>query len=278
MAAGGLPDSAHRRLVELRTHAMTSSFFTAGDAAVASAHEIEAVGQLVGASACRLAVGVIQRTRGPSGRLPLGSAAWRERTGPIQSWTTARQRALARLSEQADLLEADAVLGIRAHFGLRAGEPPTVEVVFTGTAVRTGDHRARGKRTVTLAQISPPEFALLRAGGVEVCGIAGACSAVEVSAGLSTRRALAGRLTGVGNQELSDLTEGVYEARRLAIGRLRRDAARLGATGVIGVALPLSLEDDDPEMGVTIHLLGTAVRGRPRARVDPKVVLSVGDG
>jgi hypothetical protein len=125
---GGLPDLAERRLRELVAAGMTSSFFDAQEFAVGAAGGVEAVGQVVGASACRLGVGVVRRTRGPAGRIPIGQPAWRERDGPIKSWTTARQRAMRRLVDQAKLLEADAVLGIEPRFAVRDGEPRVVEV------------------------------------------------------------------------------------------------------------------------------------------------------
>jgi uncharacterized protein YbjQ (UPF0145 family) len=81
-------------------------------------------------------------------------------------------------------------------------------------------------------------------------------------------------------QELRDVTEGIYEARRLAIERLRADAAKLGASGVIGIDLPQSLGHETLralEVPLMVHLLGTAVRGRPNQRVDPMVVLNLAD-
>jgi hypothetical protein len=62
-------------------------------------------------------------------------------------------------------------------------------------------------------------------------------SAVEVEWGWrpSGRWPAGGR--GVGNQELGDLTIGVYEARRLAVQRLHAEARKLDASGVIALDL-----------------------------------------
>lgn len=278
VTAGGIPDLARQRLTELMADGMTSSFFSAAQLAVGDQAGVTPVGQVVGASACRLAVGVIRRTRGPAGRLPVGTPVWRERDGPIRSWTEARQRALRRLSRQAEMLEADAVLGVGVRYGVREGEPPVVEVVFTGTAVRCSWRRRAKSRSPVLGLVSVQEFCLLRRAGVEVAGIAGFCSSVQVAVGLSDRRALGGRWMGVGNQELGDLTAGVYEARRLAVQRLRADAAKLKATGVVGVDLARSLTDHDDghdATGVTVQLLGTAVRGVPARGIAPDLVLKL---
>lgn len=227
-----------QRLAELTRDGMTSSFLTAPDALVAAGEELVAVGQVIGASACRLAVGVVRRTRGPQGRLPVGSAAWREHDGPVRSWNHARQRALGRLSSQARVLGADAVLGVHADFRVRAADPETAEVVMTGTAVRDRHVESARREDPVLGLVSVAEFGLLRRAGVRVVGIVGSCSNVDIGAGAETRRALGGRFLGSAvNQELGDLTTGVYEARRLAVERLRRDASRLDATGVLGVDL-----------------------------------------
>lgn len=271
--AGGVPDLARRRLGELVGAGMTSSFFGVREYAVGVLEAVEPVGQVIGASACRLAVGVVRRTRGPAGRLPWGSAVWREHDGPIQSWTTARRRAVGRLVEQARLLEADAVLGVEPRLATREADPPVVEVVLTGTAVRIRDRDAgRGRVSdPVVGLVSIQEFSLLRHAGVKVLGIVGSCSSVEVQLGSASRSALGGRWTGVGNVELADLSEGVYEARRLAVQRLCSEARGLSASGVIGVDLARWLGDPgavSSHGGVMVHLLGTAIRGRPQAGVD----------
>lgn len=81
LLAGGLPDSTERRLADLQGAGLASSFYNAGGFAVGVAEGIEPLGQVVGASACRLGAGVVRRTRGAAGRLPVGTAVWHERDG-----------------------------------------------------------------------------------------------------------------------------------------------------------------------------------------------------
>ena len=273
MLAGGLPFSAEQRLSELRAAGMTSSFVSVAAEAVAGLDGIETIGPVIGASVCRLGVGVVRRTHAPAGRLPLGSATWREHEGPVRSWSEARQRALARLTEQARLLEADAVLGLRPAYEVGEREPRTAEVVFTGTAVRISG--SKGKRAdPVVGLVSVQEFCWLRRAGIAVVGIAGACSAVELGplSGLSSR---GDRMTAAGSYELRELTIGIYEARRLAMQRLRSDARRLGASGVLGINLADSLADH--RRGSVLHLLGTAVRSASTRGLSPGFVLSLAD-
>jgi uncharacterized protein YbjQ (UPF0145 family) len=266
-------------LAELTHSGLTSSFFNASEFAVAEASGIEALGQLVGVSHCALSLGVIRRTRGPTGRLPVGSSAWRERSGPIRSWTTARTHALARLRTQAKILNANGVLGITAKL-IEDKAEPAVQVVLTGTAVRIPTTSRPTDAPPVLGLISPQELCLLRQAGVEVVGVAGSDSSVEVTPGSSTRRALAGRLARVGSQELDDLTVGVYEARRLAVERLRADARALNATGVIGADLSGSLDQHHITVRrttVSVHLLATAVRRVANHTISPSMRIGLGN-
>lgn len=273
MLAGGLPLSAEQRLSELRAAGMTSSFLGVGGEAVRSLDGIEAIGQVVGASACRLGVGVVRRTRNPAGRMPVGTATWREHEGPIRSWSEARQRALARLSEQARLLGADAVIGVQPTYEVGEREPRTAEAVFTGTAVRVSG-AGSGSDNPVLGLVSAQEFYLLRRAGVELVGIAGSSSAVELGP-LSRASSWGDRMAAAGSYELKQLTLGIYEARRLAMQRLRSDARNLGASGVIGINLVDSLSDD--RGGSAMHLLGTAIRATNRRPLSPALVLSLKD-
>jgi uncharacterized protein YbjQ (UPF0145 family) len=273
---GGLPDSAERRLADLRGGGLTSSFFSAAGLAVGLAEGIEPVGQVLGASSCRLAVGVVRRTRGPAGRLPVGAPSWHEFDGPVRSWTTVRQRALARLLAQASTLGADLVLGVRARRNVRGGQPGLVEMVLTGTAVRVERREERPVRSPVAALTSPQEFCLLRRAGIGVVGIAGSFSSVHVSAGVTAAGAWR---HGSTNQELADLTTGVYEARRLAVDRLRAEAKALGASGVIGVDIADSLGAHDggrAGMTITVHALGSAITRRVGVPLTPRPVMGLG--
>jgi len=260
---------------------LTSSFFGAAAFATGIGEGIEPLGQVVGASACRLVVGVVRRTRGPLGRLPVGAPTWHEWDGPLRAWTTARQRAVARLQEQASVLGGDLVLGVHTQRRTRrVGASRVVEVVLTGTAVRL---TRSGKRTVgapVVATTSPQEFCLLRRMGAEVVGLAGSFSCVHVAAGSQTIQATRRARRSSANQELADLTTGVYEARRLAVARLRAEAKGLDASGVIGVDIAGPLGGHDlrsAEMTVSVHALGTAVRGPTGAKpLSPRLVLGLG--
>jgi uncharacterized protein YbjQ (UPF0145 family) len=262
-----VPASAQARLEELR--GMTSSFFSAASYAAQGVH---ALGQVVGLSACRLATGVVRRTRGHGDR-SLVTARWQEYDGPVRSWTTARQRATERLLAQAKQLGAHAVLGVEArHERDDSGAEPVVEVILTGTAVRLDEPIAKAP---VAALVTPQELVRLRAAGTVPVGIAGGFSSVFVTAGRDTFNAMA-PWRRAGNVELEDYTLGVYEARRLALQRLSASAASLGAHGVIGVDLSdLGHHRVESVMGWQVHAWGTAVKRTRGDAPRPKGVLAL---
>jgi uncharacterized protein YbjQ (UPF0145 family) len=250
-----------------------SSFFSVPAYAAGVASGVEPVGQVIGVSACYLQRGVLMRTRG-HGDWSRTSARWHELTGPVSSWNTARREAIGRVVEQATALGGDAVLDVSVdHRQEEFSDTPVVEVILTGTAVRLA--RRLPRKEPVVATVSPQELERLRAAGVDPVGLAGAFASISVTPSQATRRTML-RSRSAPNQELEDFTTGIYEARRLVMERLRRDAGVYGANGVIGVDIG-SLGDDrisGEGMVVTVHAFGTAVRARVRGEATlPRPVL-----
>lgn len=264
---------------ELLSWGGTSSFFSARESVAGAAAGIQPVAQVVGLSAGVLRIGYARTTRAGQGRRRFGAARWREYTGPVRSWTTLRQRALTRLVKQAQMLGADAVVGIvpAREVDSEADELRTVQVRFTGTAVRIDGWPARKRRPV-LTLASPAEMWAMMRGGVEPAGVAGAFASVETLPSNATVAALRGRRRGR-NVELEDLTESMYEARRLALDRLRQDAKGLDADGLLGIRF--DLHHDEPSrrhlhhLTVSVHVLASAVRRVRTSALSPGTVVSL---
>jgi uncharacterized protein YbjQ (UPF0145 family) len=261
--AGGLPNSPEARLAELRGGAF-SSFLSVNEFAVAAELGMRPIAQVVGASGCRLATGVTRTTRPGQGRARIGAARWLENDGTSRSWTAARERALGRLRKQAESVGANAVVGLRVERrDTTMSEMPALELIFTGTAV---DWPESKYGDVVLSMLPLQEHARLVRAGVEPVGIAGATANVHVRLSNETAWALANNWRWARNRPLDELTEGLYEARRLALERLRADAARAGATGVLGADLSHRSERVGSQFHVTLHLMATAIRVRDRVR------------
>ena len=104
-----------------------------------------------------------------------------------------------------------------------------------GTAVRhltgQGAHRAPDGRAFTSDLSAQDFFRLLAAGAVPVAFVLGTCVYHVAHQGVmqSLRRRA--------NQEMLQFTQGVYEARELALTRMQAEAAAAQSSGVVGVTV-----------------------------------------
>jgi uncharacterized protein YbjQ (UPF0145 family) len=181
------------------------------------------------------------------------------------AWNEARRLALSRLREHARSLGALAVVDVAyRHLDYDWG-PGTIEIVAIGTAVGSDAFELdRDEEELALVNLSGEDWTKLVAAGWWPTGIVGGSTVVYVLAGVRSAQAQSIVLgTAMQNQELQDYTAGFYEARDLALRRLRDDARDVGATGVLGVTLDHHLhahrEDNRANLVVTIHALGTGV-------------------
>ncbi|MGA2012754.1 MAG: heavy metal-binding domain-containing protein [Solirubrobacteraceae bacterium] len=150
-----------------------------------------------------------------------------------QAMYNARQLAMTRLEEEADLLGADGVVGVRITIGYYEWGADMAEFVAVGTAVKHRDgvlHRAPSGRPFTSA-LSGQEFGtLLRFGHRPVGMVMGNC--VYHVAHQSMRQSM--RNIGQ-NVELDLFTQALYDAREFAVERMQAEAQEAGARGVVGV-------------------------------------------
>jgi uncharacterized protein YbjQ (UPF0145 family) len=282
IARGDLASSTEERLKELVGWGGFSSFMTPAALAVGEDAEIEPAGQVIGLAVGAIRRGYLRTTKRGQGRVRLGVPRWREYTGANASWTGLRKRALARLRQQATMLGANAVVGVSAERELESFDAEGIQtghMRFFGTAARVRSWSRETEPVVTLA--SPQElWAMLRA-GLQPAGIAGGFASVATTPSRATVLASLARPRRSPNVELEDLTESVYEVRRLAMERLVADARALEADGLLGVDLKLEGEDLRsrlPGLTLSVHVLASAVRRTRAAAVRPEPVLTLSDG
>jgi uncharacterized protein YbjQ (UPF0145 family) len=145
----------------------------------------------------------------------------------------ARELAMTRMEEEADLLGGDGVVGVRLVFKQYAMEEGVLEFQAIGTAIRhrerKGSYRTRDNRPFTSDLSGQDLWKLVRAGYRPVSLAMGAC--VYHIAHLSFMQTLkqAGR-----NQEMKVYTEATYAARELALERMQAEAVQRGGSGVVG--------------------------------------------
>jgi len=145
----------------------------------------------------------------------------------------ARELAMTRMEEEADLLGADGIVGVRLVFQKYAMDNDVLEFQAIGTAIRHrergGSYRTKDNRPFTSDLSGQDLWKLVRAGYRPVSLAMGAC--VYHIAHLSFMQALKqlGR-----NQEMTIYTEATYAARELALERMQAEAVERGGIGVIG--------------------------------------------
>lgn len=283
--AGGIPLAAERRLRELgeRGGAFTSDL-SVGDFALCHQLGLKPVSQVMGSSIYQVGY---QSTPWPSA---MGGGFMFEMQALSEAWNEVRELALGRLAQEASHLGADAVVGVDLRTGEHDWAENAIEYVVIGTAIRhedvakSGGTQAVGAQSSgdptagsgqhwrgapVLTELSVADYAKLLSAGVEPLGVVAWSSVFFVGASYSTQM-----MSGVGgmgftqNQELPEFTQGVYSARESVVSRLTHQAAKLDASGVIGVRIAHGIQRTTVGAGtysrgglmVTFHAIGTAIR------------------
>ena len=153
-----------------------------------------------------------------------------------QAMYSAREFAMVRMRAEADHLGADGIVGVQLRMQMYAWGQSCLEFVATGTAVRhltgQGAHRAPDGRAFTSDLSAQDFFRLLAAGAVPVAFVLGTCVYHVAHQGVIQTLRQAGQ-----NQEMMRFTQGVYEARELALGRMQAEAAQVRSSGIVGVTV-----------------------------------------
>jgi uncharacterized protein YbjQ (UPF0145 family) len=279
MAQGGLPLRAQERLRELgASGGLFSSDLSVNEFALVDSLGLRPLGLVMGSSIYH--VGWQQR---PGSWGFQANATSQELRVLSEAWNEVRRLAFGRLEQEARLLGADAVVGVRLTRGGHDWAVGAVEYVAVGTAVRI--EGASPLERPALTDLSGQDYWKLWRAGYRPLGVAGASTVFYIVPGWSQRRAQSGFFSSWANQELRDFTQGVYDARELALARLTADAASHGAAGVVGVSIAHSAEEREVDSGgstrtdliVTMHVLGTTIgeRGSTGVELAPSTTLDL---
>jgi uncharacterized protein YbjQ (UPF0145 family) len=165
---------------------------------------------------------------------------------------------MARMQAEADHLGADGIVGVNLKMQMYAWGQGVLEFVATGTAVRAlagaGAHKAPNGRAFTSDLSAQDFFRLLAAGAVPVAFVLGTCVYHIAHQSVMQTLRQAGR-----NQEMPQFTQGVYEARELALGRMQAEATHAQASGIVGVSVTV-LNHAWGEHATEFLATGTAIR------------------
>src|SRR5450755_746902 len=151
----------------------------------------------------------------------------------------ARELAMARMRSEADHLVADGIVGVQLRMQMYSWGQNCLEFVATGTAVRHlaghGAHRAPDGRAFTSDLSAQDFFRLLAAGAVPVSFVLGTCVYHIAHQSIMQTLRQAGQ-----NQEMVQFTQGIYEARELALSRMQAEATDAKSSGIVGVSVEVN--------------------------------------
>jgi uncharacterized protein YbjQ (UPF0145 family) len=224
-SVANLPAGAADRLRAMRGTGERPAFFTSDlsidEFLLVEQSGFEALGLVMGSSIYH--VGFQWQKWSVSQELPVLTHAMYE----------ARELAMTRMEEEADLLGADGIVGVRLVFKHYPMDEGVLEFQAIGTAIRhrgqKGSYRTKANRPFTSDLSGQDLWKLVKAGYRPVSLAMGAC--VYHIAHLSFMQALkqVGR-----NQEMKVYTDATYAARELALERMQKDAVDEGGIGIVG--------------------------------------------
>src|SRR5437016_3912068 len=190
----------------------------------------------------------------------------------------AREYAMARMEEEAHLLDADGVVGVRLEVGKHNWAEAMAEFTAVGTAIRSRSEDGRRFRKPDgrpfTSDLSGQDFwTLLRTG----------CRPLELAMGNCVyhvgHRGFRQALSQLGrNVEMPNYTQALYNARELALERMQADAEAVQAHGIVGVQIQQNNHGWDSHV-IEFFAVGTAVvrESQPADLPTPQLILSLND-
>lgn len=193
----------------------------------------------------------------------------------------ARMLAISRMQQEARMVKAHGVIGVRIDRHAYDWGQHLVEFSVMGTAIRLPDEPP--PENPFISDLSGEEFWALKNAGFYPVGFAfGNCVWYEVAswATMMANNQAAGYGYGGGigmgwagntswyNQELTDFTQAMYTARHLSMTRLQDECHRMGASGVVGADIEKEITPIERQLGndqertdliVSFQAFGTAV-------------------
>ena len=276
--AGGLPIQAQRRLSEETAagHPLFSSDLSTNEFLLARKQGYIALSQVMGSSIYHVGW---QYTRNYT-----WNTVEAELTNVSNAHQHAAQLALGRLEQEAALLKAHGVIGVRLTRRSYEWGQNLLEYTAIGTAIRLPNTPL--PQRPFLSDLSGQEFWTLLQAGYYPAGVVTGYSSYYVSLGSNMTQQLRGWFgSGSYNQEIVPFTQALYTARDLGMYRLVNMTRNLNALGVVGMHIDYDrniqeYETDNPtryylDLFVHFSVIGTAIRAQKQDHVIPKPQLTL---
>ncbi len=284
LEAGGLPLKATQRLSEEMAtgHPLFTSDLSVNEFLLTRQRGYQLLSQVMGSSIYHVGW---QYTR----QYGWGTSS-QELTTLSQAHQHAALLALGRLEQEATLLRAHGVVGVR--FMRRSYEwgSDLLEYTAIGTAIKLPDVPP-GQRPF-LSDLSGQEFwTLLQAGYYPAGVVTGYCSYYVALGSQMTRQLQGWWGMGGNNQEIVPFAQAIYTARHLAMTRAEEMARSMRSLGIVGMHIEndrriIEYETDNPQakyLDLSTHfaVIGTAIvaadKGHKESSVVPRPALTFTD-
>jgi uncharacterized protein YbjQ (UPF0145 family) len=180
----------------------------------------------------------------------------------------ARELAMSRMEEEADVLGADGIVGVRLEVGGYAWAENALEFTAVGTAVKAppGETtwRTHDNKPFT-SDFSVQDFYKLvsSTGYVPRELVLGNCVYHIAHQGFMQAMRTLGN-----NIELTNYTEAIYDARELAMSRMQAEAEAHGADGIVGMQIVEKTHIWSPHV-IEFMAIGTSVEKRGEPKIVP---------
>lgn len=193
-----------------------------------------------------------------------------------QAMYQARELAMARMEEEADALGADGIIGVRLVVTRHEWGEAIAEFMAIGTAVIAQNgksHRTSAGKPFT-SDLSGQDFwTLLRAGYRPLALVMGNCVYHVAHQGVLQSLKQMGQ-----NQEMTNYTQGLYDARELAMERMQAEAVAVQAEGIVGTQIQESNHGWGSHV-IEYFAIGTAVTSTSQDHEipTPQLILALND-
>jgi uncharacterized protein YbjQ (UPF0145 family) len=265
----GLPAAARQRLTEMRGGAGKRALFTSdlsvNEFLLVREAGFDPVGLVMGSSIYHIGF-----------QVP-GFYQSQELNVLTQAMYHARELAMTRMEEEADILGADGIVGVRLEVTRYSWGENLAEFMAIGTAIkhRTGEHyRTPGNRPFT-SDLSGQDFwTLLKTGFRPISLVMGTCVYHVAHQGMLQSLKQMGQ-----NVEMQNYTQALYDARELALSRMQAEAEAEQAEGIVGARVQESSHGWGSHV-IEYFAIGTAVAALSEDHqiVTPTLVLPLSDG
>lgn len=258
----GLPQDALKRLQELSgANGLFTSDLSVNEFLLVKEAGFHPLGLVVGSSIYH--IGIAGRKWGQS----------QEVDNLTQAMYSARELAMARMEEEAAVLGADGIVGVRLDVGFYEWGQGTAEFIAIGTAVKAenGSNWKTDEGKPFTSDLSGQDFWTLLQSGYAPLGLTIGTCVYHIA-----HQGLAQSIGNIGqNKEMTNFTQALYEARELAMERMQDEAKKLKAEGIVGV----QIQEKSHVWGshvIEFFAVGTAVRKFPSGDIPkPAMVLSL---